>query len=269
MSVDDTLAERGKRYGDFTDHAEICQRIKLAMIAGSARWTRLSDVQKQALEVIADKIARILSGDPNYADNWHDIQGYAKLVEDRLPKPVEAPMTFKERDAEVDAEVKAALTKAGDCPECGYPTDDAGTHYASCSRLTAPEGFVEQVEATFDALETRCPGCGVEPLAVHQPGCPIALESEEPAAAIDDDSTRRQAIDQNGNDGAVYEDPWYGAPEWARFKAQDADGRWWWYDVEPYQLRNLWVSEGDNRETALAQSADPNPNWRDTLIERP
>ena len=38
------------------------------------------------LGTIADKIGRILSGDPNYADNWHDIQGYAKLVEDRLPK---------------------------------------------------------------------------------------------------------------------------------------------------------------------------------------
>lgn len=47
-------------------------------------WDRLSAVQKQALTVIADKIARILSGDPNYGDNWHDIQGYAKLAEDRI-----------------------------------------------------------------------------------------------------------------------------------------------------------------------------------------
>lgn len=84
MSVEDTLIERGNRYGDFTDHAEICQRIKLAMIAGKAKWASLPDTHKQALEVIADKIARILSGDPNYKDNWHDIQGYAKLVEDRI-----------------------------------------------------------------------------------------------------------------------------------------------------------------------------------------
>jgi len=48
-------------------------------------WNRLPAMHKQALTVIADKIARMLSGDPNYADNWHDIQGYAKLVEDRLP----------------------------------------------------------------------------------------------------------------------------------------------------------------------------------------
>lgn len=95
MSIEHTLAERGNRYGDFTDHARICQQLKNTMHNAHAdhglqlTWEKLADVQRQALEVIADKIARILSGDPNYADNWHDIQGYAKLVEDRLPKPEE------------------------------------------------------------------------------------------------------------------------------------------------------------------------------------
>lgn len=84
MSIENTLQERGHRYGDFSDHARICQKIKQAMLTGN--WERLSDIQKQSLEVISDKIARILSGDPSYADNWHDIQGYAKLVEDRLSK---------------------------------------------------------------------------------------------------------------------------------------------------------------------------------------
>lgn len=83
--VNKTLNERGTRYGDFTHHANICQGIKRWMMDQKG-WHRLNDVQRQALDVIADKIARILSGDPNYADNWHDIQGYAKLVEDRLPK---------------------------------------------------------------------------------------------------------------------------------------------------------------------------------------
>lgn len=84
MSIDKTLAERGSRYGDFADHAKIAQAIQDDMRIGEG-WSRLDDVKRQALTVIADKIARILSGDPNYADNWHDIQGYAKLVEDRLP----------------------------------------------------------------------------------------------------------------------------------------------------------------------------------------
>lgn len=83
-TVEETLAQRGSRYGDFTDHARICQDLKRTMNT-EANWERLTDAQKQALEVIADKIARILSGDPNYDDNWRDIQGYAKLVEDRLP----------------------------------------------------------------------------------------------------------------------------------------------------------------------------------------
>ena len=88
MSVENTLAERGKRYGDFADHAAIAQAVQDSMrLTRPNGWERLNDMQRQALTVIADKIARILSGDPNYADNWHDIQGYAKLVEDRLPKP--------------------------------------------------------------------------------------------------------------------------------------------------------------------------------------
>jgi len=77
-----TLAERGARYGDFTDHAEISQEIQDAMNT-KAGWQRLSSVQRQALTVIADKIARILNGDPNYRDNWHDIAGYARLAEER------------------------------------------------------------------------------------------------------------------------------------------------------------------------------------------
>ena len=82
--VDATLAERGKRYGAFAQHAEIAQGLKEVMWAYSEAWWHLANDQKQALEVIADKIARILNGDPDYIDNWHDIQGYAKLVEDRL-----------------------------------------------------------------------------------------------------------------------------------------------------------------------------------------
>jgi hypothetical protein len=78
-----TLDERGSRYGDFRDHALIAQDLQCVMQA-SAGWQKLDNVKKQALQVIADKIARILNGDPSYADNWHDIQGYTRLVEERL-----------------------------------------------------------------------------------------------------------------------------------------------------------------------------------------
>ena len=82
-SITYTLKERGSRYGVFAEHAYIAQSIQNVMRAAPG-WTRLSCDEAQALTVIADKIARILNGDPHYTDNWHDIQGYAKLVEDRL-----------------------------------------------------------------------------------------------------------------------------------------------------------------------------------------
>lgn len=96
-NVKETLNERGNRYGDFSNHARFAQQLQDVMrrallVEGDGLntytvvcWEKLSSVQKQALTVIADKIARILSGDPDYADNWHDIQGYARLVEERLP----------------------------------------------------------------------------------------------------------------------------------------------------------------------------------------
>lgn len=80
--VADTLAERGQRYGDFTYHAEVAQALQDAMREGFS-WAKVDPVKRQSLTVICDKIARIVTGDPEYRDNWHDIQGYAKLAEDR------------------------------------------------------------------------------------------------------------------------------------------------------------------------------------------
>lgn len=83
MSLEETLIERGNRYGAFSGHALITQGIKDAMRDGP-RWEELDPDMIEALEMIAHKIGRILNGDPNYADSWHDIAGYAQLVEQRL-----------------------------------------------------------------------------------------------------------------------------------------------------------------------------------------
>lgn len=81
--IDTTLAERGNRYGSFAEHARITQAIKAAMV-DSPNWAKLADDQKEALEMIAHKAGRILNGNPDYHDSWHDIVGYTKLVADRL-----------------------------------------------------------------------------------------------------------------------------------------------------------------------------------------
>ena len=83
MSVEKTLEERRARYGRFIDHAVIAQGLQDVM-RGAPNWNTLDPDIKQALSVIADKIARILNGDSHYIDNYHDIAGYSQLIENRL-----------------------------------------------------------------------------------------------------------------------------------------------------------------------------------------
>lgn len=82
-NVKSILEERGKRYGEFKNHADISQRLKkLVNIYGE----KLNSTHREALEMIMHKVARILNGDPNYDDSWIDIAGYAQLVADDLKK---------------------------------------------------------------------------------------------------------------------------------------------------------------------------------------
>jgi len=84
-NIEKTLKDRGSKYGDFKEHAEITQTLKrIIQVELSKRDKTLSDDQIEAIEMIFHKIGRIINGDPNYSDSWIDIAGYAKLVADRL-----------------------------------------------------------------------------------------------------------------------------------------------------------------------------------------
>ena len=83
--VDAILNERATTYGRFVDVAEIAQEIKATIRIGDTnRSEDLPADQIEALDMIASKIARILSGDSDYADSWIDIAGYATLVAERI-----------------------------------------------------------------------------------------------------------------------------------------------------------------------------------------
>lgn len=81
--IETTLIERGERYGKYLNVARTSQQLKLVM-RGQNNYPVLDHDMKESLDLIANKIGRILSGDPHYHDSWHDIAGYAKLVADRL-----------------------------------------------------------------------------------------------------------------------------------------------------------------------------------------
>ena len=74
-------------HGVFEDHARFTQQMK-RILNSSPRYQEpgFTDSQREALEMIVHKIGRILAGDPNHADHWADIAGYARLVERELTK---------------------------------------------------------------------------------------------------------------------------------------------------------------------------------------
>ena len=81
--VNDTLAERGGRYGAFTGHAVISQTLQKAIHdhAETVGRGKIDDpVLCEALAMICHKLGRIANGDPAYDDSWRDIAGYAMLV---------------------------------------------------------------------------------------------------------------------------------------------------------------------------------------------
>lgn len=98
MSTEAILRERGNSHGDFTDVAAMEQNLIMTMEAG-VRWNELTAVQRCSLRMIQHKISRILSGNPDHADHWDDIQGYAKIARDRLKLPGSEPvhMSVNER----------------------------------------------------------------------------------------------------------------------------------------------------------------------------
>ena len=85
QSIEATLAERQAQYGCFEGVARTTGKIMEAL--SEVRVNGLNDLpypHRMALYMIASKMARIVNGDFNYRDNWHDIGGYSKLIEDLL-----------------------------------------------------------------------------------------------------------------------------------------------------------------------------------------
>jgi hypothetical protein len=102
------IAKRAETHGDYSKTAEIAQHIKVTY-RNAPNWYRLSYSQKEALDLITTKIARILSGEPNEPDHWLDIEGYARLARERLGE------TRAQREKRL-YEQGAAPTKVTPCP---------------------------------------------------------------------------------------------------------------------------------------------------------
>lgn len=75
------LVQRGTVHGDFTASSGLATSLQFEL-RQSPNWHGMCQHQQRALNMICEKITRICYGDPNYADHWIDIAGYASLGKD-------------------------------------------------------------------------------------------------------------------------------------------------------------------------------------------
>lgn len=83
MEIDKILKERDTRYGSFEDDAGMAQGLK-SVLRSHPNYDGLPAPHKEALEMMCTKMGRIVNGDPMYKDNFTDIIGYARLVEQMI-----------------------------------------------------------------------------------------------------------------------------------------------------------------------------------------
>ena len=88
------LNERHKTHGSFADNARVAQHLR-AFWREQPTWASASEQQREALDHIAGKISRILSGQAGFADHWDDIAGYARLVSKEIEQCTSTPILPK------------------------------------------------------------------------------------------------------------------------------------------------------------------------------
>lgn len=142
--VNETLRARQSTHGDFNEFASVCQRLK-DVLHGHSMWPHsLTATQREALDMIVRKIARVMCGNPNERDHWHDIAGYATLVERSIPVPPPTP-----------------AAEHASCSTCGYgpngPFNDP-TRCEGCGGVDKYHAHPKSVKAERE----KCPRCGVD-----------------------------------------------------------------------------------------------------------
>jgi len=79
LKTEEILNAREKTHGDFEEVGKTTEALTSIITESHSENRKITDAQILALKMIALKMARIMRGDPNFADHWDDIAGYAML----------------------------------------------------------------------------------------------------------------------------------------------------------------------------------------------
>lgn len=63
-----------------------------------------------------------------------------------------------------------------------------------------------------------------------------------------------------------HEAPLNDLPGWVKWLAQDEDGAWWGYSVEPLEFSHGWYENEVGMRKKIKQS-DANPDWKKSLTK--
>jgi hypothetical protein len=83
--MDDTdklLEERGKAYGSYHELSKTAQALK-DVFRSKDDWLYLLPEERESIDLICTKLARLLHGGGDKSDTLHDIAGYARLAAKR------------------------------------------------------------------------------------------------------------------------------------------------------------------------------------------
>jgi hypothetical protein len=84
------LKERQKTHGEYANLAFVAQSMK-NILRDAPNYNSLSPVQRESVDLIATKLARIVCGNASEPDHWIDGAGYFQLVLNELQNKNTAP----------------------------------------------------------------------------------------------------------------------------------------------------------------------------------
>lgn len=83
-NIEKILEERQSSHGDYGVQSKVTEAIKDILL--EAGYKQLPWYVRNALDLIATKIGRLVCGDYKHADHYDDIAGYAQLVKKEISK---------------------------------------------------------------------------------------------------------------------------------------------------------------------------------------
>lgn len=85
QDVLEVLNQRQKTHGEFSEVSKTYADF-IKILEKTGFFNKCEDHHRLAIDVIFQKLARILNGDMNFYDHWVDICGYSELVKKELDK---------------------------------------------------------------------------------------------------------------------------------------------------------------------------------------